>query len=166
MRAIRFAREHKRAFLGTCGGFQHGVLQYARNVLGRNDAEHAETAPDSNFQVIAPLHCALVETTDTVYFVEGTRLHRAYNADQSNQDYRCSYGLNPDFRAKLASGPLRVSAIDSDDAVRGLELDNHPFFVMTLFQPERAALKGKVPPIAASFVSAAEAAALYRPTGR
>lgn len=38
--AIRFAREQRRPFLGTCGGFQHAVLEYARNVLGWSDAEH------------------------------------------------------------------------------------------------------------------------------
>src|SRR4051794_39452562 len=45
--AIRFAREQQRPFLGTCGGFQHAVIEHARNVLGWTDAEHAETAPAS-----------------------------------------------------------------------------------------------------------------------
>uniref|UniRef100_UPI00398FBF3A glutamine amidotransferase-related protein n=1 Tax=Pseudomonas fluorescens TaxID=294 RepID=UPI00398FBF3A len=63
LRAIRFAREQRRPFLGTCGGFQHAVLEYARNVLGWADAEHGELAPDAPRAVIAPLACALVETT-------------------------------------------------------------------------------------------------------
>jgi CTP synthase (UTP-ammonia lyase) len=45
--AIRHARETAIPFLGTCGGFQHAVIEYARNVLGWADAEHAETAPDA-----------------------------------------------------------------------------------------------------------------------
>src|SRR4051794_28912684 len=44
--AIRFPRENNRTFLGTCGGFQHALLEYARTVLGR-EADHAETSPDS-----------------------------------------------------------------------------------------------------------------------
>ena len=44
--AIRFAREKSRPFLGTCGGFQHAIVEYARTVLGWSDAEHAETAPE------------------------------------------------------------------------------------------------------------------------
>jgi CTP synthase (UTP-ammonia lyase) len=32
LRAIRFAREQGRPFLGTCGGFQHTIIEYARNV--------------------------------------------------------------------------------------------------------------------------------------
>ena len=51
--AIRFAREEGRPFLGTCGGFQHAVIEYARHVLGWSDAEHAETAPDAERLVIS-----------------------------------------------------------------------------------------------------------------
>src|SRR5437868_1505506 len=36
--SIRFARTRRIPFLGTCGGFQHAVLEYARNVLGHNEA--------------------------------------------------------------------------------------------------------------------------------
>ena len=43
--AIRFARETRRPFLGTCGGFQHVLVETARNVLGISNADHAETAP-------------------------------------------------------------------------------------------------------------------------
>ena len=55
LRAIRFAREQGRPFLGTCGGFQHAIIEYARNVLGWADAEHAETAPNAARPVITPL---------------------------------------------------------------------------------------------------------------
>jgi CTP synthase (UTP-ammonia lyase) len=104
--AIRHARESGAPFLGTCGGFQHAVIEYARNVLGWADAEHAGTAPDAARAVISLLGCPLVE----------------------------------------ASGD-----------VRAVELDGHPFFVATLFQPERAALAGKTVPLAVAFVSACAA---------
>src|SRR5580704_11870113 len=38
---IRYARENGVPFLGTCGGFQHLVIEYARNVMGIDDAAHA-----------------------------------------------------------------------------------------------------------------------------
>jgi CTP synthase (UTP-ammonia lyase) len=57
--AIRYARENQVPFLGTCGGFQHALLEYARNYLGWSDAEHAETAPDSARAIITPLSCSL-----------------------------------------------------------------------------------------------------------
>jgi CTP synthase (UTP-ammonia lyase) len=43
--AIRYAGENDVPFIGTCGGFQHAVIEYARNVLGWADAAHAETDP-------------------------------------------------------------------------------------------------------------------------
>src|SRR5436305_12424662 len=45
--AIRFAREHGVPFLGTCGGFQHALLEYARNVLHLSGADHAESNPET-----------------------------------------------------------------------------------------------------------------------
>jgi CTP synthase (UTP-ammonia lyase) len=155
LRAIRFAREQGRPFLGTCGGFQHAVLEYARSVLGWADAEHAETHPDAERLVVTPLACALVEAQGGVRFEPGSRLRKAYDVPWATEGYRCRYGLNPAFRAALTAGPLRVAAEDDAGDVRAVELDGHPFFVATLFQPERAALRGEVPPIVAAFVRAA-----------
>lgn len=154
LRAIRFAREQGRPFLGTCGGFQHTIIEYARNVLGLTDAEHAETAPGATRPVITPLSCALVEQTDTLRFREGSILAAAYGCLEATEGYHCSYGINPAFLSAIMSGPLRVSAEDRAGEVRAVELVGHPFFVATLFQPERAALTGKMPPLVAAFVRA------------
>ena len=150
--AIRYAREGPKPFLGTCGGFQHAVLEYARNVLGWDDADHAELSPDSSRAVVAPLQCSLVEVTGGVRFNPDSRVGRAYGVPESTEGYHCSYGLNPRFAGQLTSGPLRVTATDESGDVRALELDGHPFFVLTLFQPERAALRGVTPPIVAAFL--------------
>lgn len=160
LRAIRFAREQDRPFLGTCGGFQHAVLEYARSVLGWADAEHAETHPDAERLVVTPLACALVEAQGVVRFAPDSRLRAAYGAPEAVEGYRCRYGLNPAFRAALTAGPLRVAAEDEAGDVRGVELDGHPFFVATLFQPERAALRDEVPPVVAAFVRTAADASL------
>jgi CTP synthase (UTP-ammonia lyase) len=156
--AIRFARENHRPFLGTCGGFQHLILEYARNVLGWADAEHGETHPNSTRAVIAPLACSLVEATNVVRFTRGSRIAELYGTMESSEGYRCNYGLNPEFQAALVSGPLRASAHDETGDVRAVELDAHPFFVGTLFQPERAALRGIVPPLVPGFVRACTSA--------
>jgi CTP synthase (UTP-ammonia lyase) len=153
--AIQFAREQGRPFLGTCGGFQHAVVEYARNVLGWTDAEHAETAPDAVRPVIAPLACALVEAAGGVRFRQGSRIAAAYGCERATEGYHCRYGLNPAFQETLVSGPLRAGAHDAAGDVRAIELDGHPFFVATLFQPERAALEGRLPPLVAAFVRAA-----------
>src|ERR1043166_1777744 len=56
--AIRLAREIKRPFLGTCGGFQHALIEFARNVAGLGAADHAETNPAGSVLVVAPLACS------------------------------------------------------------------------------------------------------------
>lgn len=154
LRAIRFAREQGRPFLGTCGGFQHAIIEYARNVLGWADAKHAETTPDATRLVIAPLACALVEKTDTIRFRQGSILAVAYGSLEASEGYHCSYGINPAFLSAIISGALRSSGEDCAGEVRAVELEGHPFFVATLFQPERAALTGKTPPLVAAFIRA------------
>jgi CTP synthase (UTP-ammonia lyase) len=152
--AIQYARETGRPFLGTCGGFQHAIIEYARNVLGWHDAEHAETAPEAQRPVITPLACALVEATDGIRFVADSRIAVAYGTSEATEGYRCRYGLNADFAAQLVAGPLRATAHDVAGEVRAVELAGHPFFVATLFQPERAALVGQLPPLVQAFVVA------------
>lgn len=155
--AIRYAREEGVPFLGTCGGFQHAVLEYARNVLGWADAEHAETSPDARRAVISPLSCALVEKTDVVRFQPGSRIAAIYGREDATEGYRCSYGLNAVWETELLSGSLRAVAHDTAGAIRAVELEDHPFFIATLFQPERAALKGDLPPLARALVFATTA---------
>jgi len=154
LRAIQFARERQVPFLATCGGFQHAVIEYARNVLGWSDSEHAETSPHASRKVIAPLSCQLVEKTGTVNVVPNTRLAQAYGKTEITEGYRCRFGLTPQFADSLLKGPLVAVAFDSQREVRAIELKGHPFFVATLFQPERAALKGEPVPLAESFVRA------------
>jgi CTP synthase (UTP-ammonia lyase) len=161
--AIRFARENGRPFLGTCGGFQHAIIEYARNVLDWTDAEHAEVVPDARRPVITLLDCALVEATDTVRFIPGSRIASIYGCEESTEGYRCSYGVNPEFQATLVSGPLRAGAKDAMGEIRAVELDDHPFFLATLFQPERLALKSRLPPLVVAFVRASAAHATRQP---
>jgi CTP synthase (UTP-ammonia lyase) len=152
--AIRHARERRMPFLGTCGGFQHAVIEYARNVLGWSDAEHGESSPDSARAVISPLTCGLLNDAGTVLLVPGSRLAAAYDSSSTEEEYLCRYGVNPEFRAAIVNGPLRMAATDTSGDLRGVELEGHPFYVATLFQPERAALKRKVPPLVVAFVNA------------
>jgi len=152
--AIRYARESMTPFLGTCGGFQHAIIEYARNVLGWQDADHAETAAKSSRLVIAPLACELVEAEDVVRLFPGTRIAHAYGTLQTSEGYRCRYGLNPEFQSTVLSSALKASADDRNGEIRAVELDGHPFFVATLFQPERAALQNRPAPIVEAFTRA------------
>jgi CTP synthase (UTP-ammonia lyase) len=151
--AIRFARQTGRAFLGTCGGFQHALLEYAEAVWGVAQPAHAELDPDAVDPVIAPLACSLVEQSGEIRFERGSRLAAIYGVDAATEEYHCRYGLSSGYSDRLASGPLRVSGRDAEGEVRAIELDGHPFFVATLFQPERSALADRRHPLVSAFVA-------------
>jgi CTP synthase (UTP-ammonia lyase) len=152
--AIRFAREARRPFLGTCGGFQHALLEYARSVLGMPDAAHAETEPGAATHIIAPLTCSLVEQFSAVMLSEGGRFREWYGSSTAVEGYHCRYGLNPAFEAAFINSGWRVAARDAGGEARAMELTGRPFFVGTLFQPERAALRGERHPLVTAFLAA------------
>ena len=152
--AVRYARENSLPFLGTCGGFQHAIVEYARNVMGWEDAAHAETDSEGRM-VIAPLTCSLVEKTDTIELRANTLIARAYGRDSIEEGYHCNYGISPDFAAELETQPLRVTGWDDNGDIRAVELVTHPFFVATLFQHERNALAGRPAPLVQAFLYAA-----------
>lgn len=147
LRAITFARTRQRPFLGTCGGFQHALLEYARNVLGWHDAKHGELNPDSTRALLTPLSCAPVETVDSIRLVDGSHIARLYGARETHEGYRCRYGINPQFQNEVLAQDLYASGHDSQGDIRAVELRSHPFFIATLFQPERAALLGRPVPL-------------------
>jgi CTP synthase (UTP-ammonia lyase) len=151
--AIRYARERQKPFLGTCGGFQHALLEYAESVWGIK-AAHAETDPNADNLVIAPLTCALVEVKGALHFDPRSRLARIYGRETASEEYHCSYGLNPQYADRWQAGPLKVAARDEQGSVRAVELEGHPFFIAALFQPERAALRAQLPPLVKAFAAA------------
>ena len=68
--------------------------------------------------------------------------------------YHGRSGLNPGYARRRAWGPLRIAARDGADDVRAIELDGHPFFIGTLFQPERSAFANRQHPLIRAFVVA------------
>jgi CTP synthase (UTP-ammonia lyase) len=155
LRVIRFARENQWPFLGTCGGCQHAVLEFARNVLSISAAGHAESDAATSEPVITSLACALIEASEVLRPVPGTRFHEIYGADEIRETYHCSYGLNPAYLPRLEQGGLRAGVIGPNGEPRAVELPAHPFFLATLFQPERSAFKGRSHPLIREFVVAA-----------
>ncbi|HBO2612673.1 TPA: hypothetical protein L4I35_006670, partial [Pseudomonas aeruginosa] len=110
LRLIAHARGRRRPFLGTCAGFQHTILEFARNALGWQAATHGEEHPHSDQAVIAALPCALLEAREEVRLLRGSRLALAYAADWIEADYHCRYAIAPRFAAELTGGALRASA--------------------------------------------------------
>jgi CTP synthase (UTP-ammonia lyase) len=79
---------------------------------------------------------------------------QAYESAEIREGYRCRYGVNPQFEGELLRRELHAVGHDAQQGLRAVELSGHPFFVATLFQPERAALGGALPPLVDAFVEA------------
>jgi CTP synthase (UTP-ammonia lyase) len=151
--AIRFAREHGVPFLGTCAGFQYALIECARNVCGIQAAGHQETAPDAAQLVITRLACSLVEQREDLLLAPSGIIRRAYGVERITEGYHCNFGVNPEFEPLLLASGFQAAVRDLAGDLRGVELTTHPFFVATLFQHERRALRGQQSPIADAFVN-------------
>ncbi|PYK01778.1 MAG: hypothetical protein DME23_03415 [Verrucomicrobia bacterium] len=155
LRAIRFARESGRPFLGTCGGFQHALIEYARNALGLSEADHAESNPDAAMPLVSRLTCPLPGARAKIRLKPGSRLGAICGKTEIVENYNCNFGLNPRYASMLNDGKLTISGRDENDEVRAVELAGHSFFIATLFQPEQSALAGAAHPLICAFVRAA-----------
>ncbi|MFI5909156.1 hypothetical protein [Dactylosporangium sp. NPDC051541] len=162
--AVRAAREYRVAFLGTCGGFQHLMLEMIRDVAGVRDAAHAENEPDAERPVIVPLSCSLVGHEGAVHLRKGSLAERIFGVERSVERYHCSHGLDRAYLPVLEAHGLRFTGHDDDGEVRVAELDGHPFLVGTLFQPELAGDGTRVHAVIRAFAEAAVAVGAARET--
>ena len=156
--AIRLGRLNNIPLLGTCGGFQHIILEYARNVLGFMDAQHEETDPQASRLFISRLACSLVGRRMIISLEPGSRVAHAYGLSRVQEEYHCNFGVNPQYVEVLRSGNLRVVGSDSEGLVRAVELSGHPFFVGTLFLPQLRSTPSNPHPLITAFVHASNQA--------
>ncbi|HEX4230399.1 MAG TPA: hypothetical protein VHZ07_17110 [Bryobacteraceae bacterium] len=152
---IRYARENEIPFIGTCGGSQHLMIEYARNVMGLVDAAHAETDPYASCLFVTPLSCSLVGKTMEVIIRSGSKAAAAYQAERSMEAFYCNFGLNPAYQEHLESAGLEITGKDENGEARIVELNSHPFFVGTLFVPQARSKPGDPHPLFLEFCRAA-----------
>jgi CTP synthase (UTP-ammonia lyase) len=155
--AIRYARERGVPFVGTCGGFQHALIEIARDVAGLHGADHEESSPDAAVRIVTRLACSLVKVKGGISFAPGSRLAAIYEAPTAVEEYQCNFGVNAAYVSALERAGVRFVAHDDAGDPRAMELPAHPFFVATLFQFELSALPGTsaTHPLAVAFVRAA-----------
>jgi len=152
--AIQHARTEKKAFLGTCGGFQHALMEFSQNVLLHN-SEHQELTPETKAPLIVKLSCSLVGAKGRVISKSSEHFSGILGAEESIEEYHCNYGMNNDLTGIFRGSDLEFIAHDELGQVRAFRLERHPFFVGTLFQPERKALAGVIHPVVNAFLEKA-----------
>jgi CTP synthase (UTP-ammonia lyase) len=155
IQAIRVARENLVPCLGTCGGFQHMILEFARNVLGLADAEHAEYDPDASRLFISALSCSLVGMELRVRLQPHTTARTLYGNDEIVERYYCTFGVNPEYSDALAENRgLVISGRDLNGEIRIIEIPDHPFFLGTLFVPQAQSRELMPHPLVSGFLQA------------
>lgn len=134
--AIRFARENNYPFLGTCGGFQHAVIEYGRNVLQIDTLKDIHYNPYENTDYITALSCSLIGETRRITIDKTSKLYGIYGSSEIIEKYNCSFGLNKDFEYLLHKNGFRVVGTDENREARLMTIENNTFFVASLFQPQ------------------------------
>jgi CTP synthase (UTP-ammonia lyase) len=156
-RAVTHARTSGTPFLGTCGGMQYAVVELTRSVLGR-PATHAESDGEGPDNAVAPLACSLQGQERLVTPVPGSRFADLVETPFSGMHF-CGFAPTPRAVGALVdAGAVEVGATADDAGAEVLWLLDHPFFVLSLFQPHVGTLAGApVHPLVTAFVDAVRA---------
>jgi len=163
--AIRYARENNVPFLGICLGMQVAIVEFARNVIGYNDAHSTEFNPNTTHPLIA-----LMPDQNGVEDIGGTlrlgsypchldpssRAYRLYGEQVIHERHRHRYEVNNDYRAVLTEKGMLLSGLSPDGRiVEMIELPSHPFFVATQAHPELKSRPNRPHPLFRGLVEAA-----------
>ena len=143
---VQYARENKIPYFGICYGMQAAVIEYARNVLGWNDANTTEVNPKTEKPVIAlmdeQMHITDMGGTmrlgaQKCTVEEGTKAYEAYGEVHISERHRHRYEFNNEYKEELVTAGLRTSGINPDSGlVEVVEVEDHPFFVGVQYHPE------------------------------
>jgi CTP synthase (UTP-ammonia lyase) len=152
--AIEWARTNDVPMLGTCAGFQHMVIEFARNVAGLTNAGHAEYGHAGDLMLIDELACSLAGETMDVALVAGSVAAAAYTTERVTERYYCRFGLNEEFIPALIEHGLRITGTDAEDEPRVVELPSSRFYVATLFVPQVRSTPERPHPLIEAFLSA------------
>jgi len=165
IRAVRFARERGVPYLGLCLGMQLMVVEYARHVLGWEDAHSTEFDADTPYPVICLLaeQEGVTEKGGTMRLGSypcrlrpGTRAHAAYGAEMASERHRHRYEFNNRYREALERAGLIASGTSPDGGlVEVCEIRDHPWMVGSQFHPEFRSRPGRPHPLFLGFIGAA-----------
>ena len=163
--AIRYARENKVPFFGICLGMQCAVIEFARNVLGHQDAHTTEIDKSTNHPVISMMEeqRQIMDYGGTMrlgaypcHLKTGTKVYDAYQSDEISERHRHRYEFNGNYlEAFEAAGMIAAGINPETNLVEVVEVVNHPWFVGAQFHPEYKSTVDNPHPLFIAFVKAA-----------
>ncbi len=167
--AINYARTKNLPYLGLCLGMQLSIVEFARNVVGYNDAHSIELNPSTTHPVIS-----LMPDQNDVEDIGGTlrlgaypcvldmttKAYSLYQEETIYERHRHRYEVNNDYRTALIQSGLKLSGLSPDGRIVEMcEIPSHPFFVATQGHPELKSRPNRPHPLFRGFI---EASILYR----
>ena len=167
--ALKFARENKIPTLGLCLGLQCMVIEFARNVLGLQDASSTEFDPQAKHPVIATMAeqidiLAAGEMGGTMRLgsfeaklTKGSIAAEVYGSSEVTERHRHRYEVNNSYREQLTAGGMVISGTSPDGSlVEFVELSkaDHPYFVATQAHPEFKSRPNRAHPLFIGLVKA------------
>ncbi len=166
VQTVRYARENGVPYLGLCLGMQVMVVEYARNLLGHEDANSTEFNRDTRHPVIdlMPEQMQMKDMGGTMRLglypcrlVPGTRAARAYGHSEVEERHRHRYEFNNAYREPLAEVGLIASGLSPDGLLVEIsEAPDHPFMLGVQFHPEFLSRPERPHPLFRDFLGAAK----------
>ncbi len=161
---VRFAREESIPFFGICLGMQVAVIEFARNVIGFEDAHSTEIKEYTTNPVID-----LMAEQKSIQNMGGTmrlgaypcvinpdsKAMKAYGSSRIEERHRHRYEFNNHYLEKFESNGMIATGTNPDSGlVEMIEIPNHPWFVASQFHPEYSSTVESPHPLFVAFLSA------------
>ncbi len=172
IKAIQFAREEKIPFLGICLGMQLSMVEFARNVLGYEDANSVEFNEETKHPMVylidefidasgshqirtmtSPMGGTLRLGEYECETKEGSKLREAYDASVIFERHRHRYEANPEYRKVLEENGMAITG-ESHGLIEAVEVTDHPWFLGVQFHPEFTSRLQNPNPAILAFVKA------------
>ena len=160
----RYARTNNVPYLGICLGMQIAVIEFARSVLGLNDANSGEFDENSNHKVIdfMPDQSNEMNKGGTMRLgaypckiAAGTKMAECYKAEEIKERHRHRYEFNNDYRDDMTAKGLVISGTSPDNhIVETVEIPENDFYVGVQFHPEFKSRPNKAHPLFMGLVRA------------
>jgi len=170
--SVKFARENNIPFLGICFGFQMSIIEFARNVVGLDDANSTEIDPETANPIIDLLpeqrNIRFLGGTmrlgaHPIILEPGTLTYKLYGKTIVYERHRHRYEVNPSYWDLLQRHGLIFSGRSPDGRrIEFVELPKHRFFLGSQAHPEFKSRPGKPSPPYLGFVKAALEYSLQR----
>ena len=163
--AVKFVRENNIPFLGICLGMQMAVIEYARNILGLENANSTEMNESTTHPVISLMEeqKAITNKGGTMRLgawacelKENSIVAQVYNKTNIEERHRHRYEYNNQYREQLEAAGMIATGLNTETGlVEIIELPEHPWFVGVQYHPEYKSTVSNPHPLFVAFIKAA-----------